>query len=327
VTADPRGSRASLDRRRVQRSAMRVGLLVGAASAIVITAGVLILVAVLVLTARPDGRPPGPDHPDGDRVVVDVDHILPWVIGLGILGVVLLGLIAWLAARWAVRPLTAALQLQRNFVSDAGHELRTPLTALTSRIQIVQRRLAKGEPVQDAIVELRRDAKTLDDVLADMLLTAEGGSAPDERADVGACVTAAVETLASLAAENHVTVETHVSGGPEARIPAVTLTRLCVALLDNAIGHTRTGTRVAVQARRSGHVVEIRVVDSGDGISARDADRIFERFARGAESGKRRGFGLGLALVREAATRYGGSVRIEGTSTSGTTFLLTLPAA
>ena len=123
------------------------------------------------------------------------------------------------------------------------------------------------------------------------------------------------------------TVETHVSGGPEARIPAVTLTRLCVALLDNAIGHTRTGTRVAVRAHRSGHVVEIRVVDSGDGISARDADRIFERFARGAESGKRRGFGLGLALVREAATRYGGSVRIEETSTSGTTFLLALPAA
>lgn len=327
MTADPRGSRASLDRRRVQRSAMRVGLLVGAASAIVITAGVLILVAVLVLTARPDGRPRGPGDLDGDRVVVDVDHILPWVIGLGILGVVLLGLIAWLAARWAVRPLTAALQLQRNFVSDAGHELRTPLTALTSRIQIVQRRLARGEPVADAIVELRRDAKTLDDVLADMLLTAEGGSAPDERADVGACVTAAVQTLASLAAENHVTVETHVSGGPEARIPAVTLTRLCVALLDNAIGHTRTGTRVAVRAHRSGHVVEIRVVDSGDGISARDADRIFERFARGAESGKRRGFGLGLALVREAATRYGGSVRIEGTSTSGTTFLLALPAA
>ncbi|UUT36673.1 sensor histidine kinase [Microbacterium elymi] len=54
---------------------------------------------------------------------------------------------------------------------------------------------------------------------------------------------------------------------------------------------------------------------------------MFERFARSAESGRRRGFGLGLALVREAAARYGGSIRIEATSPAGTVFLLTLPSA
>ncbi|MFX5705822.1 ATP-binding protein, partial [Acinetobacter baumannii] len=47
----------------------------------------------------------------------------------------------------------------------------------------------------------------------------------------------------------------------------------------------------------------------------------------GAESGRRRGFGLGLALVREAATRHGGTIAVENTSASGTVFLLRLPRA
>jgi signal transduction histidine kinase len=73
--------------------------------------------------------------------------------------------------------------------------------------------------------------------------------------------------------------------------------------------------------------VELRVADSGSGIAAADRERVFERFARGADTGRRRGFGLGLALVQDVANRYGGSVAIETTSPAGTTFLLTLPLA
>ncbi|MRH27820.1 sensor histidine kinase [Microbacterium sp. SYP-A9085] len=316
------------DRRRVQRSALRVGMLVGAASAIVVAAGVVILVVIILSTARPD-RPHGSvtSPQDVDHIVVDVDRVLPWVIVLGIVGVLVLGAVAWLAARWAVAPLSDALRLQREFVSDAGHELRTPLTALTSRIQILQRRLTRRQPVDATVVELRRDAAMLDDVLADMLLTAEGGSAEDGRADVADCLRTAQQTMEPLAEESGVALHWSSDDGITARMPAVTLTRLCVALIDNAIGHAPAGSTVTVRAISTGSTVEIRVADAGPGIAPEDAVRIFERFARAGESGRRRGFGLGLALVREAVTRYSGSVRIESTSPAGTVFLLTLPTA
>ena len=73
--------------------------------------------------------------------------------------------------------------------------------------------------------------------------------------------------------------------------------------------------------------MEIRVSDHGSGIDPADAERIFERFARGSETGRRRGFGLGLALVRDVLTRYSGRIEVESTSPSGTTFLITLPSA
>lgn len=322
------------DRRRIRRAAAHVGLLVGAASAVVVTAGVAILVAVLLLSARPElhhdgGGRIGP--PDGDRIVVDVDRILPWVVALGLAGVALLALVAWFAARRAVAPLAGALRLQRRFVADASHEIRTPLTALTSRAQILERRYRRGENLTDTLAALRADASVMDAVLTDMLLTAEGTATDAEPAPVDAALRSAAATVAPLAEEAGVRVRIGDGGdagdGLRVRLPRVTLDRLCVALLDNAVQHTPAGGEVALSARSEGTGVAIRVRDGGPGIADGDRERIFERFARGPESGRRRGFGLGLALVREAAGAAGGRIEIERTSAAGTTMLLWLPQA
>ncbi|EPD84923.1 hypothetical protein HMPREF1529_01532 [Microbacterium sp. oral taxon 186 str. F0373] len=322
------------DRRRIRRAAAHVGLLVGAASAVVVTAGVAILVAVLLLSARPELHRDGDGGgrirpPDGDRIVVDVDHILPWVVLLGLAGVALLALVAWFAARRAVAPLADALRLQRRFVADASHEIRTPLTALTSRTQILERRHRRGEDLSDTLAALRADASVMDAVLTDMLLTAEGAATDAEPATVDAALRAAAATVAPLAEEAGVRISLGVDddagAGLRVRLPRVTLDRLCVALLDNAVQHTTAGGEVALSARSDGRGVAIRVRDGGPGIADDDRERIFERFARGPESGRRRGFGLGLALVREAAEAAGGRIEIERTSPAGTTMLLWVP--
>lgn len=335
------------DRRRIRRAALHVGGLVGAASAVVVAAGVAILVAVLLLSARPelhgggggDGGGPGGggdgggrgSMPDGDRIVVDVDHILPWVVTLGAAGVLLLALVAWVAARRAVAPLAGALQLQRRFVADASHEIRTPLTALTSRTQILERRYRRGEDLADTLSALRRDASVMNAVLTDMLLTGEGAATDAEPADVTAAWEAAVATVGPLAEEAGVrlTIAPRSDGdaGLRVRLPRVTLDRLCVALLDNAVQHTPAGGEIELSARAEEGGVALRVRDGGPGIAPGDRERVFERFARGPESGRRRGFGLGLALVREAASAAGGRVEIERTAPTGTTMLLWLPRA
>ena len=317
------------DRLRVRRAARAVGVWVAVASAVIIAGGVGILVAVIFLTSRPDRAEGPPRHDrDADHIVVDVDRVVPWIVVLGILGVLLLSLVAWLAATRSVRPLADALRLQRNFVSDASHELRTPLTALTSRIQILQRRHARGEPLDETIADLRRNAATMDDVLTDLLLSAEADAAGSvEPSDIHACLESAVSSLRPLADDVNVAIEVVDGEAMRGAVPSVTLTRLCVALVDNAIQHAPPGSGIRVSSRAVGQSVEIRVSDQGPGIREADAERIFERFARSDETGRRRGFGLGLALVREVATRYRGTVSVETTSPQGTTFLLVLPSA
>lgn len=321
---------SELDTRHVRRAALSIGLWVGVASGVIVAIGIGVLITVILATSRREGEEHGSSWfggPPGakDDFIVDIDVVLPTVIALGLIGVVLLGLVAAVAARRSVRPLGEALRRQRNFVADASHELRTPLTTLTSRIQVLQRRLDRGERVDEGLTELRQDADMMADVLNDLLIAAESESHAGEDADLASAATAAVSAMATVADECEVALT--VTGEHEVmvQVPAVTLVRVLVALLDNAVQHSPPGGTVSVRIGRESHTATVRVVDEGPGIEGIPPDQVFERFARPRESGRIRGFGLGLSLVRDVAHRAGGSIEVERSAPSGTVFLLTLP--
>lgn len=319
------------DDARVRRAARRVGVLVGGSSALIVSVGIAVLIVGLMGESRRE-RPAGPPGIDADRVVVDIDDVVPWLIGFAVFAVAALALIAWLSARRSVRPLVQALQLQRTFVADASHELRTPLTALVSRVQILERRLARGEPTAEVVAKLRRDADAMSDTLTDLLLAASAESgrhdASGECSPVAAAH-AAVDRLGPLADARgvHLTVSPHSPSPGDTRVPLgiVACTRLWIVLIDNAIAHSPQGAAVVVDSHDESDTVELRVSDAGSGIDPKQTERLFERFARGAGAERRTGFGLGLALARDLAHGAGGSLTVEHTSPSGTTFLVTLP--
>ena len=93
-------------------------------------------------------------------------------------------------------------------------------------------------------------------------------------------------------------------------------------LIDNALTHTPSGTRVAVTAVRDNGAVRLAVSDDGPGISAAAAERVFEPFFT---SDDEQGSGLGLAIARELAERMEGSLDVQATP-GRTTFSLELPA-
>jgi signal transduction histidine kinase len=317
------------DRDRVQRSAVRTGMWVGIASAAVVTGVTATIIAALLFASRPGPHPHGrPGEPLGDRIL-DLDDVLPVVITVAAVGVVLLAVVAWYASRRASQPLAEALGVQRAFVADASHELRTPLTTLNSRIQLAEHRLRQGEDVESVLKDMRRDAAVMDAVLSDLLLAAETAGTREEDADAVASVRDALQDAATLivprGADRGVRIDI---SSPEDLLVAAdptALLRAVIALLDNAVRHSPDGAAVHLSAVAAGRRAEIRVADEGPGLGEIGAERIFERFARSPAASERRGFGLGLALVRDIANRFGGSIAVEHTSPQGTTFLLELP--
>lgn len=223
--------------------------------------------------------------------------------------------LSMLMAGRAMRPLADALALQRRFVADASHELRTPLTLLSTRAQLVRRRLADGKAddaaVADGIDEIVGDARALTEIVEDLLIAADPREdalrEPVDLADVAATAARSAEAKAH---DRGVTITVNapaavvVSGAP------VSLRRLVIALLDNAIDHARSEITVDVGA--AGREATLRVSDDGPGFPEADNGRAFERFAsaRPAEPapGDSRHYGLGLALVAEVTARHGGSV-------------------
>ncbi|MFJ2542898.1 sensor histidine kinase [Microbacterium sp. NPDC087589] len=319
------------DTRRVRRAALSIGLWVGVSSGVVVAIGIGVLIAVVLATSRREGEEHDggwPGGPDGmkDDFIVDIDVVVPTAIVLGVIGVVLLGVVAAVAARRSVRPLGEALRRQRNFVADASHELRTPLTTLTSRIQVLQRRQDRGEDLEAGLTDLRHDADMMADLLNDLLIAAEGESRADANVDVATAAAAAIAAMTTIAQDAEVALTIAVDQQAKAQLPEITLVRILVALLDNAVQHSPARGTVSIRIGRDLRNVTVRVIDEGSGIEGISPDQVFERFARPRESGRPRSFGLGLSLVRDVARRAGGTIEVERSTASGTIFLLTLPA-
>jgi signal transduction histidine kinase len=219
--------------------------------------------------------------------------------------------------------------MQRAFVADASHELRTPLTVLETRLQVLSRKLEREEPYVDTLAAVRRDARIMIELVTDLLLVAEASATDAGDAEAGCdlrpVVLSSVRDLQVLAAERGLTIAVDVENEARVGLSETSLRRSLVVLIDNALTHSPAGGTVRVTAGVDRGRAVVRVRDEGAGIDGIDVDQIFERFAHGPADGRRRGFGVGLSLVRDLAVRHGGRVDVESTSGTGTVMRLELP--
>jgi CheY-like chemotaxis protein/anti-sigma regulatory factor (Ser/Thr protein kinase) len=99
-------------------------------------------------------------------------------------------------------------------------------------------------------------------------------------------------------------------------------------LLSNAVKFTDAGGRVTIQTARATSQIQIRVIDTGKGISRDFLPFVFERFRQGDAKMTRQfgGLGLGLAIVRHLVELHGGTIQAESEGEGkGSTFLVRLP--
>ena len=317
----------------IRRASRLVGTRIAIACAAVV-AVVIVAVFVYILSEISPGELFEP-VPDTDNLQVSAVNLLRAAGVLGVALIILAGVLSFLVTRRAVQPLGDVLRIQRAFVADASHELRTPLAVLDARLQILQRTLPADDPSSSVVAELRSDAKDLIHIVNDLLESAEvGGAAVHDTVvvDLVAAVEAAVQSMALIAVDKNITIEMDAAQPAPVRVPASSITRCAVALLDNAVRFAPSGSIVAVGVAVTKKTVVVTVRDRGPGIQGIDPARIFDRFAHSGVAvdgggDARMGFGIGLSLVREIAVRYGGAVHVVDSGAAGTAISLTLPRA
>jgi two-component system sensor histidine kinase ResE len=105
--------------------------------------------------------------------------------------------------------------------------------------------------------------------------------------------------------------------------------RVLYNLIQNAIRHTPADGTIFVEARQrdNGELVQVDVVDTGEGIPETDVPRIFEQFYRGDKSRSREtgGAGLGLAIAQRIVQAHNGRIWVESKRGEGSRFSFTLP--
>ena len=262
----------------------------------------------------------GPQHEQRDR-------LLSVMGAAAAVSLLVAGGVGALIGRQAVRPLADALALQRTFVADASHELRTPLTLLSTRVQVLERSLPPDLPpaVVADLRGVRADVQRLGDVVEDLLVAATPDS-DDEHApaDLGAVVTEVLDSARAHATQAGVELVEEGDGPVPVLVSLPAVRRAVLSLVDNAVDHTPPGGTVTVSTQRRRDEAVLVVADTGPGLSAEDAARVFDRFHSGGHRSGRAHYGLGLALTHEVVLRHGGRLSVLPSS-DGAVFELVLP--
>ncbi|GIX35167.1 MAG: two-component sensor histidine kinase [Lysobacteraceae bacterium] len=195
--------------------------------------------------------------------------------------------------------LTELVRRDREFNADVSHELRTPLAVIRGATELM---LAQPDLEPKAAMRLKRIERAVQQCtdLIEALLTLSRGErghgAASVRRIVGQIVEAHRLSLRGKA------VEIVVEDGPEVVVdaPDAVLAVALGNLIGNAVKYTVQGeVRIVIRPDR------VEITDSGPGIPAEEAGRVFERGVRGKASEGSKGAGIGLAIVSRLCDLYG----------------------
>jgi signal transduction histidine kinase len=219
-----------------------------------------------------------------------------------------------------------ARQAERQFVENAAHELRTPLAAIISAIDVLEGGAVEDEGSRGQFLgHIRTQSERLRRLSTSLLSLARVQAGVENlHLDLIAVKPLLDDIAAGLEVGPGVAVEV--------RAPADLAVLGDRDLLHHAVGNVAVNAckytlagRVSLVARDLGKAAEIEIVDTGPGMSVQARRYAFDRFYRSSD-GTSTGFGLGLAIAREAVQALDGALDLDS-GPSGTTVRIWLPNA
>lgn len=223
-------------------------------------------------------------------------------------------------------------QLQR-FTSDAAHELRTPLASLRAVGEVALSEDHTPEEYRDIISSLLEEANRLGETVDSLLLLARAEKERPDRSESFALVPLIDEVIAVLgilAEERAARIEFSSAIADQTHVFAerALIRTALMNVIHNAIKFSPEGGRIRVSLKRASPTsTAILIEDEGQGLSAADARRVFERFYTGRQdtAAAMKGIGLGLSISDLILRRAGGSIHFDADYTDGARCIIELP--
>jgi len=212
------------------------------------------------------------------------------------------------------------------------HDMRSPLAAIIAHLNLVLDEVPQGRLRDDVQAALRgadamRDA--LEEALQIRLLEAKELPIARAAVDLRSLIGDAASTVEPTARRKRITLSTAVEGDPVASVDGKLVRRAIENLLGNAMKYTPAGRDVSVALRHRDGAVEIEVADRGPGIPAELRSTMFQKYGsvEAKKGGSRKGFGLGLYMVKLVADGHGGAAEVVDREGGGAVFRVRLRTA
>ncbi|MEO8327219.1 MAG: HAMP domain-containing sensor histidine kinase, partial [Nitrospirota bacterium] len=224
-------------------------------------------------------------------------------------------------------------RVKTAFFSNVSHEFRTPLTLMLGPVEelLTQGHTDLSPAAKGQLEVINRNGLRLLRLVNSLLdfsrIEAGRVQASYEPTDLAAITTDLASSFRSATERAGLRLIVNCQILPEpVYVDKDMWEKIVLNLLSNAFKFTFKG-EITVTLQQIGQLAELRVGDTGVGISMEHLPRIFDRFHRveNIRSRTHEGSGIGLALVQELVKLHGGTVRAESTLNAGSTFIVTIP--
>jgi signal transduction histidine kinase/DNA-binding response OmpR family regulator/ligand-binding sensor domain-containing protein len=227
-----------------------------------------------------------------------------------------------------------ANRAKSTFLANMSHELRTPMNAIIGFSEILVERLDhRIDPKYvNFLRSIQQSGQHLLSIINDILdlSKVEAGKMEiyPETFAVHQAIDSVCAVMKGLAAKQNVTFEVDVAPDvAEIETDHAKFKQILYNLLSNAAKFSKSGSMVAIRARRAGDSIAVSVIDRGIGIAHDDQRRIWNEFQQVDSAASRRfgGTGLGLSLVKKFVELQQGTVSLKSAPGEGSEFTFTLP--
>jgi len=210
----------------------------------------------------------------------------------------------------------------RQMLAGVAHEIRNPLGGIEIYAGLIADDLPDGDERKWHILKVIGEVRTLNEVIAEFLEFARPVPSVPSMVQVAGLVEDAAFLLNPEMELAGVEYRAEISADLRVFADGEQIKRALINLMKNALQAMRAGGTLSVTARVVGSEIEIKVTDTGPGMSREVMERLFEPFFTTREQGS----GLGLAIVQQALEKNRGRVELESLEGQGTSAKLYLPA-
>lgn len=228
--------------------------------------------------------------------------------------------------------LETAFETQNNFVSNASHEFRTPLTAIYGEAEIALSRPRTNDEYQhslEVIVNQADKLQQLTDSLLNLAQTGFDGKGPKlKTVQIDELLMEVKHTINKIIPDNHVRIDLSQMPASDRYLTVSCNYQLLKLGLSNVIENGckySENKPVSVTLSVVDDKLQIVVKDQGIGIPAEELKYIYDPFFRASNTGKYKGYGIGLPLTRNIFRLHKGSIDVFSYGGNGTTVTLTIP--
>ena len=214
-------------------------------------------------------------------------------------------------------------------ISDISHQVKTPVSNLQMVTDTLLTKPVSEEERMDFLQGIRSQTDKLDFLFQALVKTSrlETGAIRLEKKDSSLFHTLAqaMSSIVYAAEKKEIAVSVDCPENLIISHDSKWTSEALFNLLDNAVKYTPAGGKIAVSVVLWEMYVEVKVTDTGKGISESNQAAIFRRFYREEEVHEQQGVGIGLYLAREIVTRQGGYIKVVSEPGKGSEFSIMLP--